>query len=276
MFAGILIILAAVVFMLGYGREATYTYGQTVSGVRGGEGILKKIEVKGEWKTKNNSVYYYVNGKKATGIQKIGTKYYYFDSKGIQRTGWQKTGNSYYFFRISNGRKGYMAVSKSVNGITLGKSGKALLTADNSEKLDALVKATRIVEKATDPVMAKNEKLRKTFDYLLSHYKYRGSPVFNHTAHWETDYALQMFDEGHGSCYAYGAAFAFLANAVGYKECYAISSGGHGWAEVDGKVYDPSWCLVDRKHSYFAVSYDLSGVEGRPGYKNARKYVVKI
>lgn len=124
--------------------------------------------------------------------------------------------------------------------------------------------------------MKKPEKLKKTFNYLLKHYKYHGSPVFIHTPHWELDYALQMFNKKHGSCYAYGAAFAFLANAVGYNNCYAISSGGHGWTEVNGKVYDPSWCLVDQNHSYYALNYYLSGIAGRPDYKIARKYVVKI
>lgn len=69
---------------------------------------------------------------------------------------------------------------------------------------------------------------------------------------------------------------AFLADAVGYENCYAISSGGHGWAEIEGRVYDISWDLVDRKHNYYALSYELSGVDGRPNYKNARKYVKKI
>ena len=87
---------------------------------------------------------------------------------------------------------------------------------------------------------------------------------------------MAMFKEGHGNCYANGAAFAFLANAVGYKECYAVSSGGHGWAEVNGRVYDPSWSLIDKRNSYFGVSFDLSGKGGRPNYKRARRYVAKI
>lgn len=230
----------------------------------------------GKWKSRNQKVFYYENGKKVTGVKKIGQKYYYFSDNGIQRTGWQKINGDYYFFKIANAQKGYMQKSQTVNDIKLSKNGKAKLTAASTAKLDALIKANKILEKAVKPEMEKSEKLKRSFDYLLKHYQYRGSPIFQLTGHWELDYALDVFDEGHGSCYAFGAAFAFLANAAGYKNCYAVSSGGHGWAEVGGKVYDPTWSLVDKTHSYYGVSFSLSGRDGRPNYKNARRYVVKI
>ena len=75
---------------------------------------------------------------------------------------------------------------------------------------------------------------------------------------------------------SYAAAFAYLANAVGMKKVYVICSGGHGWAEIGGKVYDPDWALVSSVDSYFAMSYDLSGVNGRPMYRGNRLYVKKI
>lgn len=229
------------------------------------------------WKTKKSCIYYYdAKGKKVTGLKKISGKYYYFDKKGIQRTGWQKIKGNYYFFKIENGKKGYMVKSKKVNGITLKKDGKAKLTTSAKSKLNVMIKANKIVEKATKPTMSKSQKLRKCFDYSTTKFKYRGSPTFHKTKHWEQNYALDMFDDGHGSCYAYGAAFAFLANAVGYQDVYVVSSGGHGWAEVKGKVYDPSWEITDKSHSYYGVDYKLSGVDGRPNYKKARTYVVKL
>lgn len=228
------------------------------------------------WREKSNGFYYYENKKALTGLCEINGKLYLFNKKGRQQNGWQKYKDDYYFFHTANGKKGYMAVSEKVNGIRLAKDGKAVLTAESRTKLDVLIKANEIVQKATKPAMDKAEKLRKSFDYLLSHYKYRGSPDFEISSSWEQEYAMAMFEEGHGNCYAYGAAFAFLANAVGYKECYAVSSGGHGWAEVNGKVYDPSWSLIDKRNSYFGVSFDLSGKNGRPNYKRARRYVAKI
>lgn len=230
----------------------------------------------GKWKSRNQNVFYYENGKKVTGLKEINQKYYYFASNGIQRTGWQKCQGDFYFFKIANGKNGYMEKSKTINGIRLTTDGKAKLTATSTAKLDILIKANKILEKAVRPEMEKSEKLKKIFEYLLEHYQYRGSPTFVNTKHWELDYASDLFDKGHGNCYAFGAGFAFLANAAGYKNCYAVSSGGHGWAEVAGKVYDPTWSLIDDNHSYFAVSFELSGRDGRPNYKNARTYIAKI
>lgn len=47
-------------------------------------------------------------------------------------------------------------------------------------------------------------------------------------------------------------------------------------AEIKGKVYDPDWALVSNVDSYFKMSYDLSGVNGRPLYKPNRAYAVKL
>lgn len=240
------------------------------------KGENQKIGESGKWKTRNQRFFYYENGKKVTGLKEIQNKYYYFAANGIQRTGWQYVNGDYYFFKTGNGEKGWMQKAKTVNGIRLTENGKAELTETSTEKLNVLVRANQVLEKATRPEMGKAEKLQKCFEYLLQHFQYRGSPVFEKTKQWEADYALNLFEEGHGNCYAFGAAFAFLANAAGYKNCYAVSSGGHGWAEIAGKIYDPTWSLIDDENSYYGVSFDLSGRDGRPNYKNARKYVAKI
>ena len=240
------------------------------------KGENQKIGESGKWKTRNQRFFYYENGKKVTGLKEIQNKYYYFAANGIQRTGWQYVNGDYYFFKTGNGGKGWMQKAKTVNGIRLTENGKAELTETSTEKLNVLVRANQVLEKATRPEMGKAEKLQKCFEYLLQHFQYRGSPVFEKTKQWEADYALNLFEEGHGNCYAFGAAFAFLANAAGYKNCYAVSSGGHGWAEIAGKIYDPTWSLIDDENSYYGVSFDLSGRDGRPNYKNARKYVAKI
>lgn len=238
--------------------------------------LKKRSKLKKTYNSYKDAKYVTVTIPKQEGLRERDGKVYLYGKDGTQLTGWQNYGGDYYFFKIADGAKGYMVRSDRVNGITLDKNGKAKLTKESKAKLKVLVMATEIVEKATEPGMEKPEKLKKTFDYLLENYKYRGSPEFEHTKHWEQDYARSMFEDGHGSCYAYGAAFAFLANAAGYSECYAVSSGGHGWAEVDGKVYDPTWSIVDKKHNYFGMDYSASGRNGVPGYKNSKKYVVKI
>ena len=56
--------------------------------------------VQNGWVTENGNTYYYQNGKKLTGKQKIGDEYYYFNSvHGYMQTGWYETqaGNLYYF-----------------------------------------------------------------------------------------------------------------------------------------------------------------------------------
>lgn len=259
----------------------TVSEGETAGPSEGKQKQKKQKEPGGAWKTKKQNYYYRTaQGKKLTGLKEVDGKTYYFDQKGIQRTGWQKVKGEYYFFAIANGKKGCMVTGRKVNGVTLRRSGKAKLTADSRSKLDVMVKANRFVEGCTRPGMKKSEKLKRAFTYSIKEFAYCSSPKYGRRSgwkgHWERKYALEMFDKGGGDCYAYGASFAFLANACGYKNCCAVSSGGHGWAEVDGKVYDPSWAIVDKRHNYFGMSYSLSGRGGRPGYRRNRLYVVKI
>ena len=73
---------------------------------------------------------------------------------------------------------------------------------------------------------------------------------------WPIIYANDLLIYGEGNCLSYGAEFAFLAKAIGYDDVYACHSGGHGWAEIDGLVYDPEWSNHVFTYSYYALSYD--------------------
>lgn len=233
----------------------------------------------GTWKTiKSRHYYYNARGKKVKGKVKIGSRYYFFDKNGIQRYGWKKIKNNYYFFRISTGTTGaYMLTSTTINGIALDASGRASKSGSNLRKLKLMTEANKIVEKISRPGMNKMQRLRASFDYVKKQYTYYCWREFRNTQDWEKDFAEDMFFRGgRGDCVSYAAAFAYLANAVGMKKVYVICSGGHGWAEIGGKVYDPDWALVSSVDSYFAMSYDLSGVNGRPMYRGNRLYVKKI
>ena len=233
----------------------------------------------GNWKTiKGRHYYYNARGKKIKGKVKIGSRYYFFDKNGIQRYGWKKIKNNYYFFRISTGTTGaYMLTSTTINGIALDASGRASKSGSNLRKLKLMTEANKIVEKISRPGMNKMQRLRASFDYVKKQYTYYCWREFRNTQDWEKDFAEDMFFRGgRGDCVSYAAAFAYLANAVGMKKVYVICSGGHGWAEIGGKVYDPDWALVSSVDSYFAMSYDLSGVNGRPMYRGNRLYVKKI
>ena len=231
---------------------------------------------KSQWRLSSGRYYYYnAKGKKVTGITKIRNKQYYFDEKGIQRTGWQLIGKNYYYFKIGEAKKGSMVTDKTVNGVRLDKKGKAVLTKDSKEKLKLMVHASEVVEEITDWSMSKMERLRKCFDYTKHTYHYYNWRKFSNVKNWDKLYASDMFFHGKGNCFSYAAAFAYLANAVGYS-ANVISSGGHGWAEIDGRVFDPDWALASRVDSYFNMSYSLSGRGGRPNYKPNRAYVVKV
>ncbi len=229
------------------------------------------------WKTtsKKNICYYGEDGKKVKGLVEINGKKYYFDSKGIQRTGWQKIDGSYYYFKIAKKAKGYMVTNKKVNGIKLKKSGKASTSGNAKSKLKVLVKAQQFMEKATKPAMTKKEKLKACWNYMIKNVRYVGYEPFKNTSHWDQTYANRIFDKGKGTCFAMGSAFAYVANACGYT-AYAVEGGGHGWAEINGKIYDPSWVYRDTKHSYFGMSYSKSGKGGRRDLWKYRTYVKKI
>lgn len=231
-----------------------------------------------KWYVKNGNVYYYDSkGKKVTGVKKIKNKYYYFDSKGIQRTGWQLIKGNYYFYNIGTGLGGYRVTSKTIDGIKLAKTGKASKTSANLRKLKIMVEANRIMQSLTNAKMPKKQKLQKCFDYIVGKVRnYRTFRSFSAFAGWDMTYAEDVFFRGGGNCFSFGAAFAYLANAVGYSNVKVISSGGHGWAEVNGKVYDPDWATVSKVDTYFAMSYDLSGVAGRPNYRPNRTYIVSL
>lgn len=228
-------------------------------------------------KTKGKIYHYNEKGKKDKGIIKINGKNYYFDSKGIQRTGWQKIKNNYYFFQVKNGRGGSMVTSKTVNGIKLGRNGKASYNSTGLRKLKVMVKANKIMESVTHYDMTKSQKLRKCFDKLLT-YRYCNIGDFRKwDPNWDIFYAEEMLFKGRGDCYCGGSAFAYLANAVGYTNAASISSGGHGWAEVNSRICDPNWAVITQKpDDYFYLEASMSGVGGRPMYSQNRWYVKKV
>ncbi len=238
---------------------------------------------KNKWYTaKNGAVYYYNDkGKVTTGRKKIGNYYYYFDQKGRQRVGWQRSLGEYYFFRISKGKGAYMLTNRSVNGIRIAANGKANRTSGiNGRKLATMLAANRTVESLTKLSLqyTKEQKLRKCFDYTVKKYNCSNIGSFRHTSTWGLDYAERVIipkDKRYrADCYTYGCAMAYLANACGGKAS-CVSSGGHGWCEVDGYVYDSNWSMADRRHNYFKRPLSLYE-PGTPNYKGNRVYIQTV
>ena len=128
---------------------------------------------------------------------------------------------------------------------------------DASEDAQAVMEAARkAVRKCTHKGMKMEEKLRVAFDYLKDNYL-EGVRRDTYTGpDWPVVYAKDLLIDGKGDCFSFGASFAYMAKAIGYEEVYACNSGGHGWAEIDGKIYAPEWATHSDKYSYYGMSYD--------------------
>lgn len=203
-------------------------------------GVLGTTDVsaakKAKWKeSKGYSYYYNKSGKKVTGKVTIGKRTYLFNEKGAMQTGWKRYKGKYYFFHLN---KGFMLKDKKVNGIRLTKKGAAKITKDNKSLVKTFTRASEIYDEITKPTMTRKEKLKKCFDFVVK-YPYATRRKWSNFDGWYIAYANDMFEYGRGNCFSYAAAFGFLANACGYEDVYIISSGGHGWAEVKGLVFDP-------------------------------------
>ncbi len=226
---------------------------------------------------KKGQVYYYdENGKKVTKKQaQIGNKYYCFDKKGRQHVGWIQQNGHYYYYNIGAKKKGYLVCNKTINGIKLNSKGYAVT---NTEKARLLTQANKIVFNITNFKMNQTQKNKACFMYIRDKMNWRNLSGFQkNNSHWDQYYATYALFKGYGDCYTGGCGFAYLATAAGAKKVYAVSSGGHGWAEINGKFYDPNWSKVTNSvKDYFAVPKSLSGRGGRPSWAKHRSYVKRI
>lgn len=115
--------------------------------------------------------------------------------------------------------------------------------------------AAKDIAKCTDTSMSKEEKLKAAFEYIKNNYLegVRHDPPYQEMD-WPVVCANDLFIYGKGDCFSYGAAFAYYGKAIGCDEVYACNSGGHGWAEIEGKFYDPEWDMHNNTYNHFAVS----------------------
>ncbi len=213
---------------------------------------------KAGWKEKNGKIFYCnAKGKKVTGWKTIKKKKYYFEKSGKNAgqmvTGWKIFGKTCYFFN----KKGVLNSAKTVNTNRGGdKTGSAKTKTER--------RAQAIVAQITTDKMTKAQKLRVCFDYVMKTYTGRRPRTPHYCGNdWPVVYANDMFLDGSGNCFSYAAAFAFLAKACGYENVYACNSTGHGWAEIDGKIYDPEE-YRNTKYKYYGTSYSAV-----PGYRRA-------
>lgn len=124
------------------------------------------------------------------------------------------------------------------------------------ESLATLQRAQAVVASITNDSMPQEEKLRVCFEFVKTYRESRPRMPNYIGMDWPSIYANDMFVNGTGNCCSYAAAFAYMAKAIGYEEVYCCNDSGHGWAEIDGLIYDPEWSKHHHVYSYYALSYD--------------------
>ena len=217
--------------------------------------------------TVGNNKFSFTNGVLRSGLQTInGNKYYYNSSGFLQKNGIVGSEKDGWYYADKNGKIDFTYS----NGVTqngnswIVMNGKAKKVSTKSDR--TLFRALKIVAKITDNSMSKSQKLKVCYNYVKNSYTELNPRIPHYTGNdWPIIYANDMFVDGAGNCFSYAAAFAYMAKAIGYKNVYCCNSGGHGWAEIDGLIYDPEW---SRHHSkeYYALSYDTTK---DPNYKGA-------
>ncbi len=217
--------------------------------------------------TVGEDVYRLKNGVRS-GLQTVGGKKYYYDAKGnLKKNGIVGSDTDGWYYANKNGVIDFNYVNGIVyNGsnwiVSNGKAKKAKTKAEIT-----LFRAAKEVYKATNTTMTKSQKLRACFDYAKKTYREFNPRIPHYTGmDWPIVYANDMFVGGGGNCFSYAAAFAFMAKAIGYEEVYCCNSGGHGWAEIDGLIYDPEWSRHHSNYTYFGLDYDKIK---NPNYKGA-------
>ncbi len=224
----------------------------------------------------NESEKYYSNGKLANGIFKYSNikqnvkkgvpaeklkiksdSMYFYNSKGkLLKKGVVGSSALGYYYADSKGKidLNYCGVAKKDGkswNVICGKATKVV-----TEKDKTLCRALKVINKITTADMTKSEKLRICYDYVAKTYdEYNPRIPHFHGKDWEIIYANDIFVGGGGNCFSFGSAFAFIAKGIGYENVYACNSGGHGWAEVNGKVYDPERSRWDKKSDFYGLEY---------------------
>ena len=202
-------------------------------------------------------------GEALTGWRQFGGAWFYGDEGGVAHTGWLELGGKRYWLDSD----GVMATGlRNIDGSNYVFSASGAYVPVSAEHAATFERAVAELAGITNDSMTKEEKLWAAYVHVRDDFR-EYNPRIPHmkSLGWETIYADDIFIGRGGNCLSCAAAMAFLAKAAGYENVYACNSGGHGWAEVDGMVYDPEWARHN-DGNYFARPY---GQSGGPGYASA-------
>ena len=190
-------------------------------------------------------------------VNEDGKTSYYNQNGELQKGGIVGSDADGYYLADKNGEINTRLCTTVTEGKTKWNIIEGRATKVESKSAETLSCAIQAIEQCTDSSMDRETKLKKAFDYIKTAYREKvpRSPSYN-GMDWPIIYANDLLVDGGGDCYSYGAAFAYMGKAIGYENVYACNSGGHGWAEIEGKVYDPEWGRHHDDFTYFGLSYD--------------------
>ena len=220
-------------------------------------------EKSGRWVKKNGYYYYYLGKKKAVGYIEIKGKYYLFDSAGRQMTGWRQVGKNVRYFRIKNGAKGYMVTGKKINGVKLDKKGVAKSNSDVSLKISLMLRYQKLADRLVKPATPQEKKLYQVFMYARGR-SFRETGNAPHTRHWDQEHARDFIMLGSVDCVMAACGFAYLANAIGYRNI-VVRLYGHGHCEIGDLCYDPTCARtlpVSEYRNWYGISKSKAEAEG--------------
>ena len=226
--------------------------------VYNGNYITKNCKVTNKgWRTINGNKYYYSsNNQKLTGYKKVDNDYYYFASNGVMQAGWQNIQGSYYFFDRLSGKQ---VKNKTVDGIVIDKNGKAINSTYNTNKIETMMRARKIMLSVTKPTDTKEQKRLKCFNWVLSlpYHQYRLlKPIYKNQG-WEMTFANDIFIYRSGDCVSEASAVAFLFKEIGYENISICHDTGHSWVMVGSRLFDPVFAEgKDFNSNYDVIPYD--------------------
>ena len=208
----------------------------------------------GAWSTSWN----FNNGKIVfDGYQTINGYRYYYQNGVLQKNGIVGNSRDGYSYADKNGRidTSYRGAVSSNGADWIVQNGKATKVATAADR--NLFNAFKLLARITTSNMSNEQKLRASFNYIRDNYPEKNPRIPHyHGMDWPVIYANDILANGTGNCFSVGAALCYMAKAIGYTNVYACSSGGHGWAEINGLVYDAEWARHRFHSSYYALSYN--------------------
>ena len=252
------------------GSKDIYSY-QIRAVCENGDGSLSG----GVW----SGVFSFLDGKLLNGYVTIDGKKYYYKNGTLQKNGIVGTVSEGLSYADSNGviNGSFTGIAQDKDSYWYLKNGKIDLNAHKTlsyngknwnvidgrakqvktESDKTLSRALQLLSKITTEDMTKEKKLKTCFDYIKKAYTELNPRIPHYTgSDWPIIYANDMFIDGAGNCFSYAACFCYLAKAIGYNNVYACTSGGHAWAEIEGKIYDPEWSRHRFGYTYYGMSYN--------------------